>query len=91
MKLESEQLRVQSLKNHFIDTVLEPISRELKIENPLFNICVGVWAWEQDATNTYQKMRKKISASFDTNVVLVGSDANMILNEKPAKNENYVG
>ena len=36
----------------------------------------------------YQKMRKKILriASFDTNVVVVGDGANMVLNEKLTKN-----
>ena len=40
---------------------LEPISWELKIENTLFNICVGVWVYKiRQPFHTYQKMRKKI-------------------------------
>ena len=76
------------------DTKLETISRELKIlQNPLFNICVGVWVRGQDGTNFSQisKDARKKSTSFDTNIVLGGGWGNMVLYEKPAKKGNYVG
>ena len=50
--------------------------------------CVGVWVRGQFATNfsCVSKDAYKNSTSFDTNVVVVGDGANMVLNEKPTKN-----
>ena len=70
------------------DTKLEPISWELNLKNSCFFICVGVWVRGQDAANFWHiwKDAQKNFASFDTNVVLGGAGANMVLNEKPTKN-----
>ena len=59
----------------------------MNIENQLLNFCVGVWVRGQDATNVshISKDARENSASFDTNVVLVGGGANMVLNQKPTK------
>ena len=75
------------------DINLEPISWELKSENQLFNICVGVWVRGQDAAkfSHISKDAHKNSASFDINVVVVGDGANMVLNEKPTKNQKLRG
>ena len=54
---------------------------------------MGVWALGQDATN-FSNVSKDVQenpTSFDTNVVLVGGGANMVLNEKPAKKRKLRG
>ena len=70
------------------DTKLEPISWVLNIENRLFSICVGVWVGGHHATNFshISKDAQENFVSFDTNVVVVGDGANMVLNEKLTKN-----
>ena len=70
------------------DTKLEPISWVLNIENRLFSICVGVWVGGHHATNFshISKDAQENFVSFDTNVVVVGDGANMVLNGKPTKN-----
>ena len=48
---------------------------------------MGVWVWGQDAA-TFSQLSKDAHenfTSFDTNIVLGGDGANMVLNEKPAK------
>ena len=44
LNLRSSNLRAP--KNIFNDIKLEPVPRELNIENPLLNFCVGVWVGE---------------------------------------------
>ena len=75
------------------DTKLETISLELNAENPLFNICVGVWVRGQDAANFshVSKDAQENSTSFDTNVVLGGGWGNMVWMKNRPKIGNYGG
>ena len=52
-------------------------------------VSVGGQQWVNFSHSS--KDAQENSTSFDTNVVLEGGGANMVLNEKPAKNGNYVG
>ena len=86
MNLNSSDCRASKII--FNDSKLEPISWELNVGNQLLNFCVGVGVGGHDATNftCISKDAQENSTSFDTNPVLGGDGANMVLNEKRTKN-----